>query len=220
MSRSVHCLSNQTSHFYGNEEVEMGKEKRKKLSWFSYGRNSNSSTLMTLAGMEGSGCSSTSEPNHLARPGGLGPPCCWEPFVRCGPWLCDCGPEMPGCTGDEKGPFNQRSEGEKKTNVYWSKDINVKSIHVKTICSSNQNLRQWNGSYSTCTFRMVIFDFHSLGLCWSCCCITANCIWVFALGGRSVCPVALIGYSCCPSRAGGKPWSWARSTWVGNIPGV
>lgn len=56
---------------------------------FSYGRNSSSSTLMTLAGMEGSGCSSTSDPNHLARPRGGLPPCCWEPFIRWGPWLCD-----------------------------------------------------------------------------------------------------------------------------------
>ena len=61
--------------------------------------------------------------------------------------------------------------------------------------------------------------FNSLGLCcWSCCCITANCIWVLALGGRSGCPAALRGYSGCPSRAGGRPWSCARSTCGGNIP--
>ena len=76
--------------------------KRKKINLaiqqFSYGRNSNSSTLMTLAGMEGSGCSSTSVPNHLARPRGGLPPCRWDPFVLWGPWLCDWGPGTPGCT--------------------------------------------------------------------------------------------------------------------------
>lgn len=64
-------------------------------------------------------------------------------------------------------------------------------------------------------------QFHSLGLCcWSCCCITANCIWVLPLGGRIGCPVALRGYSGCPSKAGGKPWSCAMSTCDGNIPSV
>lgn len=64
----------------------------------SYGRSSNSSTLMTLAGIEGRGCSNTSVPNHLDRPRGGLAPCCWEPFVRWGPWLCDRGPWTPGWT--------------------------------------------------------------------------------------------------------------------------
>lgn len=64
----------------------------------SYGRSSNSSTLMTLAGIEGRGCSNTSVPNHLDRPRAGLAPCCWEPFVRWGPWLCDRGPWTPGWT--------------------------------------------------------------------------------------------------------------------------
>lgn len=60
-----------------------GQNKGKKiLPCLYYGRNSNSSTLMTFAGMEGRGCSSTSDPNHLARPSGGVPMCCWGPFVR------------------------------------------------------------------------------------------------------------------------------------------
>lgn len=47
-------------------------------------RYSNSSTLMTLAGMEGRGCCSTSEPNHLARP--TGELLLW--LGRCSNWEC------------------------------------------------------------------------------------------------------------------------------------
>lgn len=47
-------------------------------------RYSNSSTLMTLAGMEGRGCCSTSEPNHLARP--TGEVLLW--LGRCSSWEC------------------------------------------------------------------------------------------------------------------------------------
>lgn len=54
-------------------------------------RNSSSSTLITLVeGMEGRGCCSMSEPNHLARPRGGLAPLRW--FVRWGPWLWDWGP--------------------------------------------------------------------------------------------------------------------------------
>lgn len=45
---------------------------------------SSSSTLMTLVGMEGRGCCSTSEPNHLARP--TGELLLW--LVRCSSWEC------------------------------------------------------------------------------------------------------------------------------------
>lgn len=71
---------------------------------FFQGRNSNSSTLMTLAGMEGSGCSRTSDPNHLARPRGGLPPCRWELFVRWRPWFCDGAPGTPGCTATRRNP--------------------------------------------------------------------------------------------------------------------
>lgn len=47
-------------------------------------RYSNSSTLMTLVGMEGRGCCSTSEPNHLARP--TGELLLW--LGRCSSWEC------------------------------------------------------------------------------------------------------------------------------------
>lgn len=55
---------------------------------------------MTLAGMEGSGWSRTSEPNHLARPRGELPRCRWAPFVHWGLWPCDTG--MLGCTEKTK----------------------------------------------------------------------------------------------------------------------
>lgn len=63
------------------QEKKGGKEKSIQCS-FSHGLNSNSSTLMTFAGIEGSGCSSTSDPNHLARPGGGLAPCRCKLFVR------------------------------------------------------------------------------------------------------------------------------------------
>ena len=50
-------------------------------------RYSSSSTLMTLVGMEGRGCCSTSEPNHLARP--TGELLLW--LGRCSSWECTCG---------------------------------------------------------------------------------------------------------------------------------
>lgn len=75
------------------------KKKRKSIQCsFSHGLSSNSSTLMTFAGIEGSGCSSTSDPNHFARPGGGLLPCLCELFVRWGPWFCKWGPGMLGCT--------------------------------------------------------------------------------------------------------------------------
>lgn len=47
-------------------------------------RNSSSSTLMTLDGMDGRGCCKTSEPNHFARPMG-------EPLLWLGRWSsCVC----------------------------------------------------------------------------------------------------------------------------------
>lgn len=56
-------------------------------------RYSNSSTLMTLAGMEGRGCCSTSEPNHLARP--TGELLLW--LGRCSSWECTWGrPDLVG----------------------------------------------------------------------------------------------------------------------------
>ena len=50
-------------------------------------RYSSSSTLMTLVGMEGRGCCSTSEPNHLARP--TGELLLW--LGRCSSWGCTRG---------------------------------------------------------------------------------------------------------------------------------
>lgn len=81
------CITFQTKvHFFFKREVkmEMGKKGKKKSIQcsFSHGLNSNSSTLMTFVGIEGSGCSKTSDPNHFARPGGGLLPCLCEPFVR------------------------------------------------------------------------------------------------------------------------------------------
>lgn len=57
---------------------------------------SSSSTLMTLVGMEGRGCCSTSEPNHLARP--TGELLLW--LVRCSSWECIWGrPDRLGTFG-------------------------------------------------------------------------------------------------------------------------
>lgn len=104
----LHCpglwLTLQTKvHFFFFLKVGEGgdgqKQKRKSIQCsFSHGLSSNSSTLMTFVGIEGSGCSSTSDPNHFARPGGGLLPCLCELFVRWGPWFCKWGPGMFGCT--------------------------------------------------------------------------------------------------------------------------
>ena len=70
-----------------------GCHHRSRLWWASepacpaHCRYSSSSTLMTLVGMEGRGCCSTSEPNHLARP--TGELLLW--LGRCSSWECTWG---------------------------------------------------------------------------------------------------------------------------------
>lgn len=118
---------NKVHIFIVNREVKTGikEEKKKKgkkepphfYSQRSYGRNSSSSTLMTLAGMEGSGWSRTSEPNHLARPRGELPRCRWAPFVHWGLWPCDTG--MLGCT--EKTESGRKTVSENLwIRLYWN----------------------------------------------------------------------------------------------------
>ena len=69
------------------QSPDQGATKRSRLRQAcrpAHCRYSSSSTLMTLAGMEGRGCCSTSEPNHLARP--TGELLLW--LGRCSSWEC------------------------------------------------------------------------------------------------------------------------------------
>lgn len=77
----VHILNDKRWRWAGKKQQQKKKLYIQRCTHF-YGRNSSSSTLITLAGMEGSGCSSTSEPNHFERPGVGLLPCRWDPFVR------------------------------------------------------------------------------------------------------------------------------------------
>lgn len=142
--------------------------------------------------MEGRGCCSTSEPNHLARPRGGLPARRWEWDVRCVLWLCDC--VVPVGTVCISGKRNRSIDKVKFNFIIFSTLTN--------------NMHHYNLRYL-------------LGLCccWNCCCMTANCrCGAAALGGMRGCPVVPSGYRGWPKSAGGRPCSWDKSTVWGNIP--